>query len=74
MPKEEQEKSFLSMANAERQAVSDIVCRLPALRRLIDMDKNFTVNINDDYGKGAVTVCTIRGNQIVSHWYFEEDA
>ncbi len=72
-PKEEQEKAFLNWASVQRHFVSDILCQLPTLSKLIDLDKDFTININDDYGKGAVTVCKIRGGQIVSHLYIEED-
>lgn len=73
-PKEEQEKAFLNWASVQRHFVSDILCRLPTLSKLIDLNRDLIVNINDDYGKGAVTICKIRGDQIVSHMYFEDEA
>jgi len=72
MAKEKREELFLNWASSERKALSEILNQLPTLSKLFDLDKNLTVMINDDYGKGAATVCTIRGNQIVSH-FFEGD-
>lgn len=69
MSKEEHERSYLSWANSQRTAFSDIICQFPTLSRLLDPDRNLTININDDCGKGAVTVCTIRGGQITSHLF-----
>lgn len=73
IPKEEQEKAFLNWASSQRHSFSEILCRLPTLSKLIDLDKDFIININDDYGTGAVTICKIRGGQVVSHMYLEED-
>jgi hypothetical protein len=56
----------------ERSFLSDLLCQQPALSRLFDLNKNLTIHINDDYGKGAATLCKIRGNQIVLH-LFEGD-
>jgi hypothetical protein len=72
MTKEKHEEFFLAWAKAERQYFSDVICQFPTLSKLFNLDRNFTININDDYGKGAVTVCTIRGGEIVSH-LFEDD-
>lgn len=69
VPKEKREEHFLAWANKERGVLEDILGQQPALSKLFDLDKNLTIHINDDYGKGAATVCKIRGNQIVLHLY-----
>jgi len=67
--KEEHERFYLGWAKSQRSAFADIICQFPTLSKVFDPDRNLTININDDSGKGAVTVCTIRGGEIQSHFY-----
>lgn len=70
--KEEREEFFLSWAKSEHHYFSEILFGLPTLSRLFDLDKSFTINILDDYGKGSLLICTIRGQKIVSHLFLDD--